>query len=54
MAGIFFVISFIFFIFKDKACILIGGYNLISKDKRKNYDEVRLSKDFRNTFLNMV
>lgn len=52
MAGIFFVISFIFFIFKDKACILIGGYNLISKDKRKGYDEVRLSKDFRNTFFN--
>ncbi|MEN2259671.1 DUF3784 domain-containing protein (plasmid) [Paraclostridium benzoelyticum] len=51
MAGIFFVISLIFFIFKDKACILIGGYNSISKNKRKGYDEVKLSKDFRNTFF---
>lgn len=51
MSGIFFII---FFIFRDKACVLIGGYNCIPKEQRKNYDETKLSKDFGATFLNMV
>ncbi|WP_195941035.1 DUF3784 domain-containing protein [Romboutsia sp. 1001713B170131_170501_G6] len=54
MSGIFFIISFIFLIFRDKAYFLIGGYNCITKAQRKNYDEKKLSKDFGTTFLNMV
>lgn len=41
-----FIISMIFFIFKEKSCILIAGYNFKSKDERKQYDEKRISKDF--------
>ncbi|MDB8791365.1 DUF3784 domain-containing protein [Romboutsia sp. 1001216sp1] len=51
MSGIFFIISFIFLIFRDKACFLIAGYNCIPKDQRKNYDEKKLSKDFGTTFF---
>lgn len=46
MAVFFFIISMIFFIFKEKSCILIAGYNFKSKDERKQYDEKRISKDF--------
>ncbi len=51
MSGLFFTIAFIFLIFKNKAWFLIGGYNCIPKEQRKNYDETKLIKDFRNTFL---
>lgn len=51
MCGFFFIISMIFFIFKEKSCILIAGYNFKSKDERKQYDENRISKDYGFTFL---
>ncbi|WP_250673693.1 DUF3784 domain-containing protein (plasmid) [Paraclostridium ghonii] len=51
MSLIFFIVAFIFFIFKNKSCILISGYNFIPKDQRKNYDETKLSKDFGTTFF---
>ncbi|CEP45930.1 Domain of uncharacterised function (DUF3784) [[Clostridium] sordellii] len=51
MSIIFFIVAFIFLIFKNKACFLIAGYNCISKEKRKNYDESKLSKDFGTTFF---
>lgn len=47
----FFIIAFIFLIFKNKVWFLIGGYNCIPKDQRKNYDETKLIKDFRTVFL---
>ena len=39
-----FFLSSIFFIFKDRASILIQGYYFISKDQRDSYDE--FSKDY--------
>ncbi|WP_077065267.1 DUF3784 domain-containing protein [Paraclostridium sordellii] len=51
MSIIFFIVAFIFLIFKNKSCFLIAGYNCISKEKRKNYDESKLSKDFGTTFF---
>lgn len=41
-----FVLSSIFFIFKDRASILIQGYYFISKNQRDLYDESKLSKDY--------
>jgi len=38
-------------IFKEKACILISGYNFKTKKEREEYDEARLSKDERNFFF---
>ncbi|MGX4601734.1 DUF3784 domain-containing protein [Faecalimicrobium sp. JNUCC 81] len=51
MAIIFFIVAFIFLIFKNKAWFLIGGYNCIPKEQRKNYNESKLIKDFRTTFF---
>lgn len=45
ISGIFTVLGIIFMILKDKACILISGYNTKTKKEREEYDEVRLSKD---------
>lgn len=50
MAGLFGLLGMIFFIFKEKACVLISGYNLKSKKEREEYDEVSLCKDERNFF----
>lgn len=40
------ILSSIFFIFKDKASVLIQGYYFISKDRRDLYDEFKLTKDY--------
>ena len=51
MSGIFGLFGMIFMIFKEKACILISGYNFKTKKEREEYDEVRLSKDKSNFFF---
>ncbi|GKU24398.1 hypothetical protein CFOLD11_12240 [Clostridium folliculivorans] len=51
MAGLFGLLGMIFLIFKEKACVLISGYNLKSKKEREEYDEVSLCKDERNFFF---
>lgn len=48
MGGVFLIIGFVFLIAKEKACILISGYNFKSKEERKQYDEKKMSRDFRN------
>jgi len=44
MACIFGLLGMIFLIFKEKACVLISGYNFKTKKEREEYDEARLSK----------
>lgn len=51
MPGIFGLLGIIFLILKEKACVLISGYNFKTKEERSGYDEVRLSKDERNFFF---
>ncbi len=51
MSGIFGLLGVTFLIFKEKACVLISGYNFKTEKERENYDEVRLSKDERNFFF---
>ena len=51
ISGIFAILGMVFMIFKEKACILISGYNFKTKKEREEYDEVRLSKDERNFFF---
>lgn len=51
MTIFFFIIGLIFASLKDKACILISGYNFKSKKQREQYDEKRLSADMRNQFF---
>ena len=45
MSGIFGLIGMIFLILKEKACVLISGYNFKNKKEREEYDKARLSKD---------
>lgn len=48
---IFILIGLIFAAFKEKACILIAGFNFKSKEEREEFDQRRLSADQRNFFL---
>ena len=48
---LFLIFALIFTILKDKAAILISGFNSMSKDQRKMYDQKKMSKDQRNAFL---
>lgn len=47
----FFLIWCIFYIFGEKATILISGFNLKSKDEREKYDTEKMSKDYRKSIL---
>lgn len=48
---IFLIVAIIFAVLKEKSTILISGFNYFSKEKQKNYDRSRMSKDMRNSFL---
>lgn len=43
--------ALVFTLLKDKAAVLISGFNFISKEERKLYDQARMSKDQRNSFF---
>lgn len=51
LAGIFFILAVIFAIFKDRAAILIGGFNTIPQQDRDSYDKHKMSLDMRNSLL---
>lgn len=48
LAGIFAVTGLVFAIGKEKAAILVSGFNSLSKQERQSYDTARISKDMRN------
>lgn len=50
-AAIFGVIALVFFILKDRASVLISGYNTLSKEERQKYDREKMCKDMRNSLL---
>ncbi|MCH1983415.1 DUF3784 domain-containing protein [Ruminococcus sp. OA3] len=41
----------VFAVLKEKAAILVGGFNTMPKIQREDYDKVRISRDQRNSFL---
>lgn len=45
---IFWVMAAIFAVLKEKAAILISGFNTLPKEQRKQYDTRRMSRDMRN------
>ena len=51
ISGMFGLLGMIFLLLKEKACVLISGYNFKTKKEREEYDEVRLSKDECNFFF---
>ncbi len=48
LTGIFFIMGLVFAIMKEKACVLISGYNFKSRGEREKYNERRMSTDMRN------
>lgn len=51
LAIIFLIVSIIFAVLKEKATIIISGFNSLSKEERERYDKKRMSIDMRNSFL---
>ncbi|MDO9490781.1 DUF3784 domain-containing protein [Acetobacterium sp.] len=50
LAIIFILLALIFALLKEKATILISGFNTLPKELRKTYDTRQMSKDMRNQF----
>lgn len=48
---IFTLIVGVFLMLGEKATIIISGFNLKSKDEKKQYDTKRMIKDYRNSML---
>ena len=51
LAVLFGIISIIFALLKEKAAILINGFNTMPKEKREKYDKKKMSIDMRNSFF---
>lgn len=50
-AVVFAVLAAVFAILKEKAAVLISGFNSLPKEERKKYDTAKLSSDTRNSFI---
>lgn len=51
MGGMFLIFAIVFALLKEKGAALISGFNSISKQERENYNQAKMSKDMRNSFL---
>ena len=47
----FILVAAMFTVLKEKAAILISGFNALPKEKRKLYDQEKMSRDQRNSLL---
>lgn len=47
----FLVLALIFTLLKEKAAMLVSGFNTLSKEIREQYDMYQISQDHRNLFL---
>ncbi|WKY44589.1 DUF3784 domain-containing protein [Eubacteriaceae bacterium ES2] len=51
LAGLFFLLAIIFALLKEKGAMLISGFNTLPKTEREKYDQLKMSKDMRNSFF---
>ncbi len=51
LATIFILLALVFALLKEKAAILISGFNTLPKELRVKYDTRQMSKDMRNQFV---
>lgn len=51
MAALFLLLAIIFAMLKEKGAVLISGFNSLPKDERKQYDQLKMSEDMRNTLF---
>ncbi len=45
------ILALVFALIGRKGAILISGFNSLTKEERAQYDEIRMSKDMRNSLL---
>ena len=48
---LFFLFGIVFMVLKEKAALLLSGFNALSKEERAQYDQVKMSRDQRNAFF---
>lgn len=51
LGGLFLLMCLLFAALKEKAAMLISGFNTLPREKRALYDTARMSRDQRNSFL---
>ncbi len=51
LGGLFLLMGALFAALKEKAAMLISGFNTLPPEKRALYDTARMSRDQRNSFL---
>lgn len=51
LGGLFLLMGALFAALKEKAAMLISGFNTLPREKRALYDTARMSRDQRNSFL---
>jgi hypothetical protein len=51
LGAVFLCMALIFALRKEKAVMLIAGFNALSKEERSSYDCARMSRDMRNSLL---
>lgn len=49
MGGIFLMFAIIFALLKEKGAVLISGFNSLPKQEREKYNQLKMSKDMRNS-----
>ena len=50
-AVIFLVFAIIFAVKKEKACVLIGGFNFFTPAQQAQYDKKRIAQDYKKLFF---
>ncbi|NCB33368.1 MAG: DUF3784 domain-containing protein [Erysipelotrichia bacterium] len=51
MGSSFMILAIVFAAMKEKAAILISGFNMMSKQEREQYDQAEMSRDMKNSLL---
>lgn len=50
MAGVFLICAVVFALLKEKAAVLVSGFNALPKQEQAKYDRAKLCRDMRNSF----
>lgn len=51
MGGLFLIFAITFALLKENGAMLISGFNTLPKQEREKYNQLKMSKDLRRSFL---
>lgn len=51
MGGLFLIFAIVFALLKENGAALISGFNALPKQEREKYNQLKMSKDMRNSFF---